>query len=165
MHSQSSADLARIAQDLQIRKVQVESVVQLLDEGNTVPFLTRYRQERTGGLGEETLRQIQKRIVQLRQLTDRKTTILKNLQVQSKPTDEPKQHLQVADTSKRLDDLYLPFKPKKRSPAATAREKGLEGLAQAIWTKDPTVANLNELVPTFVNPEKGLATPEEVLAG
>src|SRR5205823_7113790 len=81
-------DLSRIAQDLQIRKVQVEAVVQLLDEGNTIPFITRYRKERTGGLDEEVLRIIQERVAQLRQLADRKKTILKSIEGQGKLTDE-----------------------------------------------------------------------------
>src|SRR5712692_2867764 len=108
-------DLSRIAQDLQIRKVQVESVVQLLDEGNTVPFITRYRKERTGGLNEEVIRQIQARVGLLRQLAERKQTILKSIEGQGKLTDELKHAILHADTSKRLEDLYLPYKPKKRT--------------------------------------------------
>src|SRR5262249_55737042 len=107
-------DFSRIAQDLQIRKVQVESVVQLLDEGNTVPFITRYRKERTGGLNEEIIRSIQARVVQLRQLADRKQTILKSIETQGKLTDELRAAIIAADNPKRLEDLYLPYKPKKR---------------------------------------------------
>src|SRR5688572_27374915 len=135
-------DSSRIAQDLQIRKVQVESVVQLLDEGNTVPFITRYRKERTGGLDEEVIRQIQLRVKTQRQLTDRKQTILKSIENQGKLTDELRQAILHADTSKRLEDLYLPYKPKKRSLATTAKEKGLEPLAIAIWNRDPAAGNL-----------------------
>src|SRR5262249_44665236 len=87
-HDASRLDFSRIAQDLQIRKVQVESVVQLLDEGNTVPFITRYRKERTGGLNEEVIRTVQARVGQLRQLADRKQTILKSIESQGKLTDE-----------------------------------------------------------------------------
>ncbi len=158
-------DLSRIAQDLQIRKVQVESVVQLLDEGNTIPFITRYRKERTGGLDEEVLRIIQERIGQLRQLADRKQTILKSIDGQGKLTEELRSAILAADTPKRLEDLYLPYKPKKRTLATTAREKGLEPLALAIWNSDPTVANLAELLPTMLNPEKELNTPDDILAG
>src|SRR5262245_50654548 len=99
-------DLSRIAQDLQIRKVQVESVVQLLDEGNTVPFITRYRQERTGGLAEEVIRTVGHRVALLRQLADRKQTILKSIEGQGKLTDELKNAILAADTPKRLEDLY-----------------------------------------------------------
>lgn len=158
-------DLSRIAQDLQIRKIQVESVVQLLDEGNTVPFITRYRKERTGGLDEELIRTIQARVQAQRQLHDRKQTILKSIEAQGKLTDELRAAILAADTPKRLEDLYLPFKPKKRTLATTARERGLEPLALAIWGRDPAVANLAELLPTLVNPEKELNTPEDVLLG
>src|SRR6266404_1456616 len=102
-------DFSRIAQDLQIRKVQVEAVTQLLDEGNTVPFITRYRKERTGGLNEDVIRQIQARIHFLRQLSERKQTILKSIEGQGKLSDDLKHAILKADTVKRLEDLYLPF--------------------------------------------------------
>src|SRR5881398_489381 len=111
----SPLDFSRIAQDLQIRKVQVEAVVQLLGEGNTVPFITRYRKERTGGLNEEIIRQIQARVQYLQQLGERKQTILKSIEGQGKLTDALRAAILAADTSKRLEDLYLPYKPKKRT--------------------------------------------------
>jgi len=160
-----SLDLSRIAQDLQIRKVQVESVVQLLDEGNTVPFITRYRKERTGGLNEDVIRQIQARVQHLRQLAERKQTILKSIEGQGKLTDDLRTAIVAADSSKRLEDLYLPYKPKKRTLATQARERGLEPLALALWNRDPAVANLNEVATAVVNPEKELTTPDDVLAG
>src|SRR5947199_2653538 len=137
-------DLSRIAQDLQIRKVQVEAVVQLLDEGNTVPFITRYRKERTGGLNEEVIRRIEARIAQLRQLAERKQTILKSIEAQGKLTDALRDAIAAAETPKRLEDLYLPYKPKKRSLATEARERGLEPLALAVWNRAPEAANLAE---------------------
>jgi uncharacterized protein len=158
-------DLSRIAQDLQIRKVHVENVVQLLDEGNTVPFITRYRKERTGGLDEEKIRIIQRRVQQMRQLADRKQTILKSIESQGKLTDELRAAVLAAESPKRLEDLYLPFKPKKRTLATEARERGLEPLALAIWTKDPIASNLPELYAGLLNPEKQLNTPDDVLAG
>ena len=117
-------DLSRIAQDLQIRKVQVESVVQLLDEGNTIPFITRYRKERTGGLDEEVLRIIQERVGLLRQLADRKQTILKSIEDQGKLTDELRAAILAADNPKRLEDLYLPYKPKKTHPGHRRPREG-----------------------------------------
>src|SRR5262249_14487959 len=114
MHDVTALDCSRIAQDLQIRKVQVESVVGLLDEGNTIPFMARYRKERTGGLSEEVLRQVQIRVTLLRQLADRKQTILKSIEGQGKLTDELRAAVLSADTNKRLDDLYLPFKAKSK---------------------------------------------------
>src|SRR5262245_66079905 len=158
-------DFSRIAQDLQIRKWQVEAVVQLLDEGNTVPFITRYRKERTGGLNEELIRIVQGRVAQLRHLAERKQTILKSIEGQGKLTDDLRAAILAAESPKRLEDLYLPHKPKKRTLATTARERGLEPLALAIWSGDPAVANLAELLPTLVNPEKELNSPEDVLLG
>jgi protein Tex len=158
-------DLSRIAQDLQLRKVQVEAAVQLLDEGNTPPFIARYRKERAGGLDEDRLRIIRDRVADLRHLNDRKQTILKTIDAQGKLTDDLRRAILTAETSKRVEDLYLPFKPKKRTPAADAREKGLGELAQAIWAGDAAVANLTEVLAGMVNPEKGLHSPGDVLAG
>jgi uncharacterized protein len=158
-------DLSRIAQDLQIRKVQVENVVQLLDEGNTIPFITRYRKERTGGLNEDVLRTIQERVQLLRQLAERKQTILRSIDNQGRLTPELRSAILAADNPRRLEDLYLPYKPKKRSLATAAREKGLEPLALAIWHGDAAVGNLAEILPHLVNPDKELTTPEQVLEG
>ena len=158
-------DLSRIAQDLQIRKAQVEAVVQLLDDGNTVPFITRYRKERTGGMNEDGIRRIQERVELLRQLADRKQTVLKSIAGQGKLTPELTDEILAAEHPKRLEDLYLPYKPKKRTLASEARDKGLEPLAVAIWTRDPVAADLNEVVPGMVNPDKGLNTPEDVITG
>ena len=117
-------DLGRVAQDLQIRRVQVESVVQLLDEGNTVPFITRYRKERTGNLNEVVIHEIQLRVQRLRELAERKETILKAIEAQGKLSPELAAAIRAADNPKRLEDLYLPFKPKKRTKASDAREQG-----------------------------------------
>src|SRR5213082_3476576 len=158
MDTPIQVDLGRIAQDLQVRRVQVESVVQLLDEGNTVPFITRYRKERTGNLNEVAIREIQLRVGRLRELAERKETILKTIEAQGKLTPDLAAAIRAADNPKRLEDLYLPYKPKKRTKATAAREKGLEPLALAIWNSDPAVANLAEVLPSMVNPEKELNT-------
>src|SRR5207244_2620131 len=126
---------------------------------------TRYRKERTGGLNEEVIRQVQGRLKLLRQLADRKQTILKSIEGQGKLTAELRAAIQLAETSKRLEDLYLPYKPKKRSLAMAARERGLEPLALAVWFRDAAVANLDEILPTFVNPDKELPTAAEVRTG
>src|SRR5450631_293394 len=165
MYEASSFECSRIAQDLQIRKVQVESVVQLFNEGNTVPFITRYRKERTGGLDEDAIRAIQTRLNFLKQLNDRKQTILRSIENQGKLNDELKHEIVTAPTVRRLEDLYLPFKPKKKSLALAAREKGLEPLALAIWYSDPAVGNLDELLPSLVNPEKQLNSADDVKSG
>ncbi|MCI0700562.1 MAG: helix-hairpin-helix domain-containing protein, partial [Planctomycetia bacterium] len=158
-------DLSRIAQDLQIRKAQVEAVVQLLDEENTVPFITRYRKERTGGLNEEFIRRIQDRVANLRALADRKRTILKSIAFQGKLTDGLTQAILAAESPKRLEDLYLPYKPKKKSLATEAREKGLGPLAEAIFYRDPAVSNLDEVLPGLVDPDKWLLNTDDVLTG
>ncbi len=127
MHDITSLNCSRIAQDLQIRKVQVEAVVGLLDEGNTVPFITRYRKERTGGLNEEVIRQVQTRIGFLRHLAERKQTISEeHRRARASSRKNLSQAILKSDTTKRLEDLYIPFKPKKRSQASKAREQGLE---------------------------------------
>jgi uncharacterized protein len=158
-------DLGRIAQDLQIRRVQVESVVQLLDEGNTVPFITRYRKERTGNLNEVIIREIQLRVQRLRELAERKETILKAIEAQGKLDADLAAAIRAADNPKRLEDLYLPFKPKKRTKASDARERGLEPLALRIWTRDETLADVNAAAEEFLNAEKGVDTVEKVLEG
>ena len=158
-------DLGRIAQDLQIRRVQVESVVQLLDEGNTVPFITRYRKERTGGLNETVIHEIQLRVGRLRELAERKQTILKSIEAQGKMTEELAEAIRLADNPKRLEDLYLPYKPKKKTKASEARDKGLEPLALRVWDRDETLLDLNAAAQEFINPEKDLATTEKVLEG
>jgi transcriptional accessory protein Tex/SPT6 len=158
-------DLSRVAQDLQIRKTQVEAVVQLLDEGNTVPFIARYRNERTGGLPEEMIRRVRHRVGRVRHLIDRKHSILKSIASRGKLTDELREEIIAAENPKRLEDLYQPFKPRKRSAGSDAPDKGLEPLALAIWDRDPVAANLDELLPTVVNPEKGLTTVEDIVRG
>ena len=157
-------DYGRIAQDLQIRKTQVEHAINLLEEGCAVPYIALYRRERVGGLSAEQLRHVQRRLQQQKQFVERKQTVLRHIQSLGRLTDELRQQVLQADTPRRLEDLYLPYKPRKKSFAQSAREKGLEPLAHSIWTADAAVANLTELLPTFVNPEKQLDSPAEVLA-
>lgn len=164
-HPVSPPELSRIAQDLQIRKTQVEAALHLLDEGNTIPFITRYRREQTGGLSEDALRQIQDRVGAIRALADRKQTILKSIESQGKLSDELKEAILAAENPRRLDDLYFPYKPKKKPWAADAREKGLEPLALAVWNRDPAVANLDEIIAGMLDPEKQLASADDVRGG
>ncbi len=165
MDTPIQVDLGRIAQDLQIRRVQVESVVGLLDEGNTVPFITRYRKERTGNLNEVVIHEIQLRVGRLRELAERKETILKAIEAQGKLTEELAAAIRAADNPKRLEDLYLPFKPKKKTKASEARDKGLEPLALRIWNRDETLADLHAASHEFLNAEKEIDTPDKVLEG
>jgi protein Tex len=165
MDTPIQVDLGRIAQDLQIRRVQVESVVQLLDEGNTVPFITRYRKERTGNLNEIAIREIQLRVGRLRELAERKETILKAIEAQGKLSEELAAAIRSADNPKRLEDLYLPFKPKKKTKASDARDRGLEPLALRVWNHDDTLTDLEAAAQEFLSPEKELETTEKVLEG
>ena len=160
-----SHDLSRIAQDLQIRKAQVEAVIELLDDGNTVPFITRYRKERTGGLDEVALRRIQDRVTAMRDLASRKQTILRSIANQGRLTDDLVAAILDAEFPTRLEDLYLPFKPKKRSLATEARERGLGPLADAIWDRDPAVENLQEVLPGMIDPWKQLHEITDVVTG
>lgn len=158
-------DLGRLAQDLQFKRKQVESVVELLDAGNTVPFITRYRKEQTGNLDEEQIRAIQHRIHQLRQLAERRQTILRTIESQGKLTEELAASILAAATPKRLEDLYQPYKPKKQTLATIARDRGLGPLADAIWAREPLTENLGELLPGLVDPDRHLKTVEDVLTG
>jgi uncharacterized protein len=165
MAEPTRVDLSRVAQDLQLRRVQVEAVIALLDEGNTVPFITRYRKERTGGLNEEAIRRIQSRVSMLRVLADRKNTVLRSIEAQGKLTEELRQAIDSAESFKRLEDLYLPFKPKKRTLATQAIERGLEPLAQALWQDAESARDRVAAAAPFVDPAKELKSPDDVLAG
>ena len=116
----------RIAEELGIREQQVDATVALLDEGATVPFIARYRKEVTGSLDDSQLRTLEERLRYLRELEDRRATILKSIDEQGKLTDELRASIEDADTKNRLEDLYLPYKPKRRTKAQIAREAGLE---------------------------------------
>ena len=163
MDNPIQVDLGRIAQDLQIRRVQVESVVQLLDEGNTVPFITRYRKERTGNLNEVVIHEIQLRVQRLRELAERKETILKAIEAQGKLHPDLATAIRAADNPKRLEDLYLPFKPRRRTKGMIAREAGLEPLADSLFAdpaQDPLAAAAG-----YVNADAGFADAHAVLDG
>lgn len=165
MNSTISVDLGHIARDLNLPPDKVDRTVALLDEGNTVPFITRYRKDFTGGLDEEEIRAIQSRIAKVRQLVERKQTILKTIEAQGKLTDELAEQIKNATTPKRLEDLYLPYKPKKQSLASIAREKGLEPLAIEIVEAHPAAADLQARAAEFISAEKELPTTVEVLEG
>ena len=160
-----SIELARLAHELGHRLEQVQNVVALLDAGNTIPFITRYRKEKTGNLDEVQLRTIEQRVRSLRQLQERTTAILRLIEAQGKLTPELRAEIESAETLKRVEDLYLPFKPKRQSRASAARERGLEPLAAFIWSGAPELTDLNVAAAPFVNPEKDLPSTVEVLQG
>lgn len=158
-------DLAHVARDLGLPLDRIQRTVQMLDEGNTVPFITRYRKDQTGGLDEEAIRAIQDRVAKLRLVVERKQTILKSIEAQGKLTPELAHQINTADSIKRLEDLYLPFKPKKQTLATKAREQGLEPLALEILNADPAAADRQARASELINPEKGLSTVDDVLQG
>jgi protein Tex len=158
-------DLRVIAGPLQIPLARIERVVELLDAGNTVPFITRYRKDETGGLDEEQIRQIQQRLGKLRLLGERKQTILRSIDSQGKLTEALAAEIEAADSTKRLEDLYLPFKPKKQTLATVARERGLEPLAEEVLSASPAAANLDARAADFVQTDRGVGSPADALLG
>jgi len=158
-------DLRPVAQALQLSLRQVESVVELLDAGNTVPFITRYRKDQTGGLDEEQIRGVESRLVKMRLLAERKQTILRSIESQGKLTEELAAEIEAANSTKRLEDLYLPYKPKKQTLATVARERGLEPLAEEVMNASPAAADLDARAADFVNPDKGVTSAADALLG
>ena len=164
-HQPREVDLKRVAAELHLRSDQVLHTVQLLDEGNTVPFITRYRKERTGNLHEEQIRAIQERVLSLRQMAERAADILRLIDAQGKLTPELKLAIEQADSLKRLDDLYLPFRPKRRSRATMAKERGLEPLAEAVWNQSLSSSELSAAAAKYISPEQELVDSTKVLEG
>jgi uncharacterized protein len=154
-----------IAVELDLNIIQVKKTVELLDADKTVPFIARYRKEHTGSLDENQIRQIQERIKYLRTVEDRKRTILKSIEEQGKLTEELQ--LQISSTFKlnELEDLYLPFKPKKKTRATTARAAGLETLAQIILAQEITDGTCAQIAVEYINPEKEINSAEDALSG
>lgn len=152
-----------IAGELNAHTRQVEAAVQLLDEGSTVPFIARYRKEVTGGLDDTQLRSLEERLHYLRELEDRRSTILKSIEEQGKLDEPLKSEILKADTKSRLEDLYLPYKPKRRTKAQIAREAGLEPLALGLLN-DPT-QDPEPTAASYVDTEKGVADSKAALEG
>ena len=158
-------DLGQIAQRLGLPAAAVQSTVELLDAGNTVPFITRYRRDQTGGLDEEQIRLIAEGVSRARQLADRKQTILRTIQGQGKLTPDLEAAVVSAESVKKLEDLYLPFKPRKLSLAEVARQRKLEPLAREILAADPAAANLDTRAADFVDADAQVAAVADVLLG
>ncbi len=154
---------ARIAQELNVREAQVTATVELLDGGATVPFVARYRKEATGGLDDTQLRTLDERLKYLREMDERRTAILKSIEEQGKLTPALQAQIDAADSKARLEDLYLPYKPKRRTKAQIAREAGLEPLADLLLN-DPTKTPETEAA-AFVDAEKGVADVKAALDG
>lgn len=154
-----------IAQEIAVRPGQVTATIQLLDDGNTVPFIARYRKEATGELDEEKIRTIQERVQYLRNLIKRQEDILSSIEEQGKLTPELAAAITATVKLQDLEDLYLPFRPKKRTRAQIARERGLEPLAEAMLAQTQLTGTALEAAAAFINPDKEVATAEDALAG
>ncbi len=159
----SQAICRMIAQELNVRPEQVNAAVTLIDDGNTVPFIARYRKEVTGGLDDTQLRTLDSRLSYLREMDDRRQTILKSIQEQGKLTPELEQEIAQADSKTRLEDLYLPYKPKRRTKGQIAIEAGLEPLADQLWNNPQTEPESE--ASKYLDADKGIADTKAALDG
>ncbi len=157
--------LLHIAQTLNLPMRGLVAVIELLDDGGTVPFIARYRKEVTGNLDEVQIRDIEEKLGYFRELEDRRATILSSITEQGKLTNELKARIEAALDKSELEDLYLPYRPKRRTKATIAREKGLEPLADYLWSQQTASEPLETFAASFVNAELGVATVEEALEG
>jgi len=156
--------IAKLAEELQIKKGQAEAAVKLIDEGNTIPFIARYRKEATGALSDEILRNLFDRLTYLRNLEDKKQTVLASIEEQGKLTEELKAQILAAETQVAVDDLYRPYRPKRRTRAIIAKEKGLEPLANIIMLQMLKTPLADEAA-NYINEEKEVLTAEDAIAG
>ena len=157
--------IERLAAEFKIKTAQVEQTVALIDEGNTIPFIARYRKEVTGGLTDVTLRDLDERLKYLRNLEERKEEVIRLIDEQGKLTDELKAEIEKAEVLQRVEDLYKPFKQKKATRASKAKERGLEPLAMIIYAQGKTEGDVLEIAAEFINPEKEVETAEDALRG
>ena len=153
-----------LAQELDVQLWQIEAAVKLIDEGNTIPFISRYRKEATGSLNDEVLRKLYERLTYLRNLEEKKNSVISSIEEQGKMTEELRAQILAAETLVVVDDLYRPYRPKRRTRAAIAKERGLEPFAEMIWEQKLT-GSLDEAAAAFVDPEKEVATKEAAIAG
>ncbi len=157
--------VSKIAAELQEKETYVENVVRLLDEGSTIPFIARYRKELHGAMDDGKLRTLEERLSYLRNLEKRREEVLASIDGQGKLTDELRAEIERAATLAEVEDLYLPYRPKRRTRATVAREKGLEPLAERLFSQERDDAAPEALAAAYVDEEKGVASPEEALAG
>ena len=156
--------LNKLREELQVERWQVEAAVKLIDEGNTIPFISRYRKETTGSLNDEVLRNLYERLNYLRNLEEKKTSVMASIEEQGKLTDDLKNKILAAETLVVVEDLYRPYRPKRKTRASVAKEKGLDGLADLI-REQKFSGSLEEAAAAYVNPEKGAADTKEALQG
>ena len=156
--------LNKLREELQVERWQVEAAVKLIDEGNTIPFISRYRKEATGSLNDEILRNLYERLNYLRNLEEKKSSVMASIEEQGKLTDDLKNKILAAETLVVVEDLYRPYRPKRKTRASVAKEKGLDGLADLI-REQKFSGSLEEAAAAYVNPEKGAADTKEALQG
>ncbi len=156
--------ILKLKEELKVEKWQVEAAVKLIDEGNTIPFISRYRKEATGSLNDEVLRNLYERLTYLRNLEEKKEQVIGSIEEQGKLTDELKEKILAAETLVVVEDLYRPYRPKRKTRASVAREKGLEGLAEFILKQD-AAAPLTEEAVKYISEEKGVKDEKEALQG
>ena len=156
--------IKKISEELGIRQWQTEAAVSLIDEGNTIPFIARYRKEKTGALNDEVLRNLEERLKYIRNLEERKESVISGIEEQGKLTEELKSQIEAAETLVAVEDLYRPYKQKKRTRATVAREKGLEPLAN-IFLLQMTAKPAEEEAAAFISEEKGVETAEQAIEG
>ncbi|HSZ24845.1 MAG TPA: Tex-like N-terminal domain-containing protein, partial [Cytophagaceae bacterium] len=154
---------SKIAKELNVAPKNIEATIELLDSGATVPFIARYRKEMTASMDEVQITAVRDRVLQLRELDKRRESILKSMKEMEKLTDVLEQKINQAETLNELEDIYLPYKPKRKTKATIAKEKGLEPLADFIFAQE--ALQFNEEVEKYLNPEKGVHSSEEALAG
>lgn len=157
--------IAKLAAEFKVKTAQVEHTVELIDEGNTIPFIARYRKEVTGGLSDVVLRDMDERLKYLRNLEERKEEVIRLIDEQGKLTDELKAEIEKAEVLQRVEDLYKPYKQKKATRASKAKEKGLEPLAMILFAQLKTDGTPEDAAQPFINPEKEVNTAAEALAG
>jgi uncharacterized protein len=157
--------LLHIGQTLNLPMRGLVAVIALLDDGGTVPFIARYRKEATGNLDEVQIRDIEEKLAYFRELAERRAIVLFSIAEQGKLTDELKAKIEAALDKSELEDLYLPYRPKRRTKATVAREKGLEPLAQYLWAQQLAAEPVKTLAADFVNAQLGVATMDEALEG
>ncbi|EOD00399.1 Tex family protein [Caldisalinibacter kiritimatiensis] len=157
--------VAKLAEEFSLKKYQVENTIKLIDEGNTIPFIARYRKEQTGELSDVILRELNDRLTYLRNLESRKEEVIRLIDEQGKLTEELKKEILSATVLQRVEDLYRPYKKKKRTRGTKAKEKGLEPLAEIIMKQETTTGTIEEVAKPFINEEKEVLTVEDALQG
>ena len=157
--------LASLSGEFRVRPEYVNNIVRLIDEGNTIPFIARYRKELTGSIDDQALRELSERLAYLRALEARREEVRASIASQDKLTDELSTALDAAVTLAEIEDIYRPFRPKRRTRATIARERGLSGLAEILWAQDVLSGDVHELAEPFVDPEKDVPDTAAALAG